>query len=81
MEKHIELENLLSYSSEDLAEGYFDADVYAEELKYKLQRYQKLVRKETSKISGISKKRNFRDNRRRTCRKSRFENTTKENIG
>ena len=45
LEKQVELENLLSYSSEDLAEGYFDTDAYAEELKYKLYRYEELVKK------------------------------------
>lgn len=47
LEKHIELENLLSYSSEDLAEAYFDTDEYAEVIKGKLARYQMLVNEET----------------------------------
>lgn len=51
LEKHIELENLLAYSTEDLAEGYFDADEYAEELKNKLDRYQELVKKDNTDIT------------------------------
>lgn len=46
LEKRVELENLAAYSSEDLAEAYFDTDEYAEELKYKLEKYQELVEKE-----------------------------------
>lgn len=33
LEKHIELDNLSAFSSDDLAEGYFDADAYSDELK------------------------------------------------
>lgn len=43
LEKRIELENLYRYSSEDLAEAYFDTDEYAHELIAKLYRYQELV--------------------------------------
>lgn len=43
LEKHVELENLTSYSAEELAEGYFDTDEFAEELKRKLIRYQYLA--------------------------------------
>lgn len=50
LEKQVELENLLSYSSEDLAEGYFDSDEYAEELKIKLERYRELVEKSTEDL-------------------------------
>lgn len=46
LEKKMELENLLAYSTEDLAEAYFDTDEYAEELKLKLQKYEELVTKE-----------------------------------
>lgn len=40
LERCIELENLSSYSSDGLAEGYFGADEYANELKEKMIRYQ-----------------------------------------
>lgn len=43
LERHVELENLTNYSAEELAEGYFDTDEYAEELKRKLLRYQYLA--------------------------------------
>ena len=43
LEKRIELENLSEYSSDDLAEAYFDTDEYAEEVKWKLMRYEELV--------------------------------------
>lgn len=46
LEKHIELENLLAYTSVDLAEAYFDADEYAQELKNKLKKYKELVNKD-----------------------------------
>ena len=46
LENHVELENLLCYSSEDLVEAYFDSDEYAEVIKEKLQRYAFLVGKE-----------------------------------
>ena len=39
------LENLFLYSSEDLAEGYFDADEYSGELKKCLERYKYLAGK------------------------------------
>ena len=32
LEKHIELDNLSAFSSDDLAEGYFEADSYSDEL-------------------------------------------------
>lgn len=34
------------YSTEELAEAYFDSDEYSEELKNKLNKYRKLVLKE-----------------------------------
>ena len=43
LEKNIELEELYKYSSEDLAEAYFDVDDYANVLKNKLIRYKELV--------------------------------------
>ena len=43
LEKNVELENLHSYSSDELAEGYFDADEYSRELKNKVTRYEYLV--------------------------------------
>lgn len=45
LERCIELENLSSYSSDGLAEGYFGADEYANELKEKMIRYQFLKEK------------------------------------
>lgn len=42
LERCIELENLSLYSSEGLAEGYFGADDYSDELKDKIDRYQVL---------------------------------------
>lgn len=49
LEKHIELDNLSAFSSDDLAEGYFEADAYADELKKQLDEYEKLCFK-----SGLS---------------------------
>lgn len=46
LEKHIELDNLSVYSSEDLAEAYFDTDEYSEEIKSKLKTYKLLVEKD-----------------------------------
>lgn len=47
LEKHIELENLSAFSSDDLAEGYFDADAYSDELKEQLKRYEELCFKQS----------------------------------
>ena len=49
LEKHIELDNLSAFSSDDLAEGYFEADAYSDELKKQLDEYEKLCFK-----SGLS---------------------------
>ena len=46
LEKHIELDNLSAFSSDDIAEGYFEADAYSEELKEQLERYEKLCFKQ-----------------------------------
>lgn len=46
LEKHIELENLSAFSSDDLAEGYFEADAYSDELKELLKRYEELCFKQ-----------------------------------
>lgn len=43
LEKCIELENLAMYSSEELAEGYFDSDAYSDLLKSILNRYEYLT--------------------------------------
>lgn len=43
LENNVELENLSFYSSDELAEGYFNADEYSEELKMKIRRYQELI--------------------------------------
>lgn len=45
LENCVELENLSLYSSDGLAQGYFGADEYAEELKQKIEQYQHLVEK------------------------------------
>lgn len=45
LERHMELDNLSAFSSDDLAEGYFEADAYADELKEQLDRYEKLCLK------------------------------------
>lgn len=41
----MELENLSSYTSDSLAEGYFGADEFSNEAKVKLKRYEHLVNK------------------------------------
>lgn len=46
LEKRVELSHLSMYSTEELAEAYFDSDEYSEELKNKLNKYRKLVLKE-----------------------------------
>lgn len=46
LEKHIELENLSAFSSDDLAEGYFEADAYSDELKEQLKCYEELCFKQ-----------------------------------
>ena len=46
LEKHIELENLSAFSSDDLAEGYFEADAYSDEQKELLKRYEELCFKQ-----------------------------------
>ena len=47
LERNVELEDLTFYSSDDLAEGYFNADEYSEELKRKINRYSCLINKES----------------------------------
>lgn len=42
LERQIELDNLSGFSSDDLAEGYFEADAYSDELKNSLNRYEEL---------------------------------------
>lgn len=42
LERHVELDNLSGFSSDDLAEGYFEADAYSDELKNSLNRYEEL---------------------------------------
>lgn len=46
LEKQVELENMFVYSSEDLAEAYFNTDQYSDDLKIKLKKYEELVKKE-----------------------------------
>lgn len=46
LEQQVELENLSVFSSEDLAEGYFESDEYSDELKRQLERYNELCFKE-----------------------------------
>ena len=45
LERCVELENLSLYSSDGLAEGYFEADAYSDELKKKIEQYAYLMRK------------------------------------
>lgn len=45
MENNVELDNLSFYSSDEVAEGYFNVDEYSEELKQKIWRYQQLSNK------------------------------------
>ena len=42
LERQVELDNLSGFSSDDLAEGYFEADAYSDELKKSLNRYEEL---------------------------------------
>lgn len=46
LERCMELDNLYLYSSDGLAEGYFEADEYSDELVRTMERYQYLVEKE-----------------------------------
>lgn len=39
LERNIELEHAFAYSSDGLAEGFFEAEEYSEELKKKMERY------------------------------------------
>lgn len=45
LERCVELKNLSAYSSDGLAEGYFEADAYSYELKAKIARYECLAGK------------------------------------
>lgn len=45
LERCIEMENLSAYSSDGLAEGYFGADEYSDELKLKIEKYKTLKEK------------------------------------
>lgn len=45
LENNVELDNLSFYSSDEVAEGYFNVDEYSEELKQKIWRYQQLLNK------------------------------------
>ena len=42
LERKVELDHLSAFSSDDLAEGYFEADAYSEELKKELEQYEEL---------------------------------------
>lgn len=42
LERQVELDNLSGFSSDDLAEGYFEAEAYSDELKNSLNRYEEL---------------------------------------
>lgn len=42
LERQVELDNLSGFSSDDLAEGYSEADAYSDELKNSLNRYEEL---------------------------------------
>nr|WP_308499664.1 AAA family ATPase [uncultured Agathobacter sp.] len=43
MEHHVELENLTGFSTDDLAEVYFDVDSYSEKLKRRMDKYHQLL--------------------------------------
>ena len=43
LEKHMELDNLYMYKADDLAEGYFDADDFSNDMKKKFAEYARLV--------------------------------------
>lgn len=45
LEKCVEIENMFIYSSDELAEGFFEADEYSDELKRSIERYEYLVQK------------------------------------
>lgn len=47
LERHVELEHLSAFSSDALAEGYFEADAYSDELKEQLERYETLCFQES----------------------------------
>lgn len=47
LENKVELENLSAYSSDDLAEAYFNVDEYSSEMKNKIERYRYLLEKES----------------------------------
>lgn len=42
LERNVELDNLSVFSSDDLADGYFEADEYSDELKKQLNQYEEL---------------------------------------
>ena len=42
LERRVEMDHLSAFSSDDLAEGYFEADAYSEELKKELEQYEEL---------------------------------------
>ena len=74
LERQVELDNLSGFSSDDLAEGYFEADAYSDELKNSLNRYEeeRAERAEirikfkniSTELSGVAKER-FEDIERR----------------
>lgn len=43
MEHHVELDNLTGFSTDDLAEVYFDVDSYSEKLKRRMDKYHQLL--------------------------------------
>lgn len=45
LEKCVEIENMFVYSSDELAEGFFEADEYSDEIKNNMDRYEYLVNK------------------------------------
>ena len=79
LERQVELDNLSGFSSDDLAEGYFEADAYSDELKNSLNRYEELCLRNdlteraeirikfkniSTELSGVAKER-FEDIERR----------------
>lgn len=73
MEHHIELDNLSAFSAEDLAEAYFDVDIYSEQLKRKISRYNQLVNKKTDSADEKAERAKLRFELKNSFK--RFENT------
>ena len=73
LENNVELDNLVSYSSEDLAEGYFNVDEYSDELKQKMERYKILVNSEKLSEEERAERARTRVELRNISVKARYE--------